>query len=143
MADLDPLIRFRKHTVDEKRRFLAQLYREAEQFQRQKEIIQKEMERESRLAFEMKSPEAAASLGRYLEGARRKIRALEISLRKMDTRIAAAREDMRTAFAEMKKIQIVQRNREEEEKAEEKRKEDIEFGEIAIEGFRRGKDDRD
>lgn len=137
MADLDPLVKLRKHTVDEKRRFLAQLYREAEHMQRQKEIIEKQMRAEQELAAEMGSPDAFAYLGRYLEGARRKVKAIEVSIRKMDTRIMAAREDVRAAYAEMKKIEIVRRNREAEEAAERRRQEERELDEIAIEGYRR------
>lgn len=137
MADLDPLIRYRKHIVDEKRRFLSQLYREMEQLELQKKVIESQMEREITLAAEMGTPEAQAYLGLYLEGARRKIKALNVSLAKMETRVAAAQEDIRAAFAELKKIEIIQRNREEEEAAALKRKEDQTLDEIAIEGYRR------
>ena len=137
MADLDPLIRYRKHGVDEKRRVLGQLYREQEMLQRQKETIQKQMQIEQDLANEMGSTDAIAYLGRYLEGARKKIKAIDAAVKKLETRIIAAREDVRTAFSEMKKVEIVQRNREKEEEAEAKRKEDIEYADIAIEGYRR------
>ena len=43
----------------------------------------------------------------------------------------------RAAFAELKKVQITQRNREAEERAEEQAKEDRELDEIALEGYRR------
>lgn len=137
MADLDPLIRYRKHGVDEKRRFLSQLYREMEQLELQKKVIQNQMEQEIALAAEMGTPEAQAYLGLYLEGARRKIKALNVSLSKMEARIAAAQEDIRAAFAELKKIEIIQRNREEEEAAAIKRKEEQTLDDIAIEGYRR------
>ena len=39
MADLKPLIRFRKHTVDEKQRALAALYREQENVEKQKQVV--------------------------------------------------------------------------------------------------------
>ena len=137
MADLEPLIKFRKHSVDEKRRFLAQLYREAEQIERQKQVIANQMAREIELAREMGSTDAQAFLNKYLEGARRKIKALEGSLKKMDVRIAAAQEDMRSVFAEMKKVEIIQRNREERAAAEQKKKDDQELDEIALDGYRR------
>lgn len=137
MADLGPLIKYRKHTVDEKRRFLAQLYREAEQIERQKQAVEKQMEREIALAKDMDTTDASAFLNKYLEGARRKIKALEGSLRKMDVRIAAAQEDMRGVFAEMKKVEIIQRNREERAAATQKKKDDQEMDEVAIEQYRR------
>lgn len=140
MADLEPLIKFRRHTVDEKRRFLAQLYREAEMMERQKKVIEDQMAREVEMAKQMQTAEAQAYLGKYLEGARRKVKAMDLSLKKMDVRIAAAQEDMRAAFAEMKKIEITQRNRDEREAAALRKKEDQELDEIGIDLFRRRED---
>jgi len=140
MADLEPLIKFRKHTVDEKRRFLAQLYREAEMMERQKQVIEDQMAHEIEMAKEMQTAEAQAYLGKYLEGARRKVKAMEMSLKKMDVRIAAAQEDMRAAFAEMKKIEITQRNRDERDAAALRKKEGQELDEIGIDLFRRRED---
>jgi hypothetical protein len=137
MADLEALIKFRRHIVDEKRRFLAQLYREAEQVERQRQVILQQMEREIAMAEKMGTSDAQAFLGKYLEGARRKVKALEGALKKMDVRIAAAQEDMRAAFNEMKKIEITQRNREERAEAEQKRKDDQELDEIALDTYRR------
>ena len=118
MADLGSLIRFRKHGVDEKRRFLAQLYRETEKLEQQKKIIEDQMQREIDLTKDSPTPDAQAYLGKYLEGARRKTRALDKSIAKMNVRIAAATEDMREAFADMKKIEITQRRRDERAEAE-------------------------
>lgn len=141
MADLQALIRFRKHGVDEKRRQLAQLYREAETVERQKKIIEDQMQKEIDLAKGMGSVDAQAYLGKYLQGARRKVKALEKSIAKMNERIAAAQEDMRESFAEMKKVEITQNRRDAREDAEQKKKEDAELDEIALDRFRRGKED--
>ena len=48
-----------------------------------------------------------------------------------------AQEDMRNAFAEMKKIEMTQENREAQKKSEENRKEVQELDEIALDGYRR------
>ncbi len=141
MADLGSLIRFRKHGVDEKRRFLAQLYREAEVLEKQKKVIEDQMVSEIDLAREMGTADAQAYLGKYLEGARRKVKALEKSIQKMNVRIAAAQEDMRESFAEMKKIEIAQANRDEREEAERQKKENQELDEIGIDRFRRDKEE--
>lgn len=135
MADLKPLIRFRKHLVDEKQKMLSQLYRDAEKIEQSKQTILDQMEKESTLANEMGSTEAHQYLGRYLEGARKKIKALEISLKKMEVRIAAAQEDIRNAFAEMKKVQIIQTRREDEEERAEEKKESDTLDEMGIERF--------
>ncbi len=141
MADLDPLVRYRKHGVDEKRRILAELYQQAEKLERQKTAIEEQVEEETKLAEGMATAEASAYLGRYLEGARTKIETLNGHIRQMEIRIAVAQEDMRTAFAEMKKVEITQRNRKDKEKAAEKKKEDQELDEVAIENYRRRQKD--
>lgn len=61
----------------------------------------------------------------------------------MENRIAAAQEDMRNAFAEMKKVEITQRGRKEREQSEEQQKEDNELDEIAIENYRRRTEDHE
>ena len=139
MADLKPLIRFRKHLVDEKQKMLSQLYRDAEKIEQSKQAIVDQMDKESTLAAEMGSTEAHAYLGRYLEGARKKIKALELSLKKMEVRIAAAQEDIRGAFAEMKKVEIIQTRREDDEEKAEQKKENNTLDEMGIERFNKDK----
>ncbi|MCB9996544.1 MAG: hypothetical protein H6869_08930 [Rhodospirillales bacterium] len=141
MADLDPLIRYRKHGVDEKQRVLAELYRQAEELQQKKQKVVDEIEREKELAEDMATAEAAAFLGRYLEGAKNRVKAIEKSIRQLETKIIVAQEDMRNAFAEMKKIEITQRGRDKREKAERDQKESQELDEIALDQYRRQQDD--
>ena len=143
MADLDPLVRYRKHGVDEKRRALAELYRQAEELNQQKNAIEEEVAEETRISEEQATVESAAYLGRYLQGAQLRIDALTKSIQEMEVRIAIAQEDMRSAFAEMKKVEITQRNRDAREQAEEKRKEEQELDDIAIENYRRRQDEAD
>lgn len=136
-ADLDPLIRLRKHTVDEKQRVVAQLYREAENLEKQKKVVQDQMAEEKRLAEEMNRPEAIVFYTRYADGARKKIAALQLSIKKMEGRIEAAQEEMRTAFAEMKKIQITQDRREKREEKKRQKKDDDMLDEVALDQYRR------
>ncbi len=137
MADLHGLIRLRKHTVDEKQRVLARLFREAEQIESQKQALLDQMQEERKLAEESEMLESIAYYGRYAEGVRIKIGGLDKALKKLNTRIAIAQEDIRAAFAELKKAEITQRRRDEAIKEEEKQKESKELDEIGIEGFRR------
>jgi flagellar export protein FliJ len=143
MADLEALIRLRKHSLDEKRRYLAQLYREEETLERQKKSIEDQMEEEKRLSIEMQTAEALAYYGRYAEGARAKIAFLDDATEKLNVRIDIAREDMREAFAEMKKIEITHRRRVEKEEEEERKKEDQELDDIAIENYRKHLEEQD
>ena len=138
MADLNSLIKYRKHLIDEKQKVLSQLYRDAEKIEQSKQLILAQMEREKSLADEMGMTEAHAQLGRYLEGARKKVRALDLSLKKMETRIDSAREDVQSAFAEMKKVQITQDRRLDREAAVAQGKEDRDLDEMGLDRFRRG-----
>lgn len=141
MADLEALIRFRKHTVDEKQKFLAQLFRDAENLQRQRQAIIDRMEMEKQLAEEINMPDVNASLGRYLDGARKKVKIYDVAIKKIDVRIAAAQEDIREAFAEQKKVEITQKTRQDREKKTQDDRETREMDEIAIDGFRRKTDE--
>ena len=137
MADLDPLIRLRKHAVDEKQRAVAQLYREAENLEKQKKVVEDQMAYEKKLAEEMGRPEAISFYTRYADGARKKITALQMAIKKMEGRIEAAQEDMRTAFAEMKKVQITQTRREKRQEKAQQKKDDQLLDEVAIDQYRR------
>lgn len=137
MADLDPLIRFRKYGVDEKQRLLAQLYREAEEMESQKTLIEHQMAKETQIAEELGDTESLLALNAYMDGARRRVKAIAAARQKLDVRIALAQEDMRAAFAEMKKIEMVAESRANEEEAALNAKETQAFSEIALDQYRR------
>lgn len=137
MTDLDGLIKFRKHQVDEKQKFLSNLYRQSEKLQEQKQLIREQMEHEKQVAKEAKDGEASTFLLTYLEGARAKIKGLDGEIAKLEIRIAAAQEEVRAAFAEQKKIEIVQQERKDREEQKLKAKETKELDEIAIDSYRK------
>lgn len=137
MAELDALIRLRKHAVEEKQRIVAQLYREVEMLERQKKAVQDQMAHEKKLAEEMDRPEAITFYGRYADGARKKIELLKITIKKLEGRIDAAQEDMRGAFAEMKKVQITQDRREKRAAKKVQKKEDDLLDDVALDQYRR------
>jgi hypothetical protein len=62
---------------------------------------------------------------------------LNVEKKKLEMRIVVAQDDVREAFANMKRIEIVQREREREEQKEQDRKETRELDEIGLDGFRR------
>lgn len=136
-ADLDPLIRYRRHGLEEKQRMLAQLYRQAETLLQRKRGLQDQMAQEIQATREMGDHETSIALGHYLESVRVKIKAVEADMVRLDRQIARAQEEMRAAFAEMKKIEITQRNREAREEKAQQKKETNEFDDIGIEGHRR------
>lgn len=137
MADLDPLIRLRRYAIDEKQKFLAALYREAENLISKKQMLVDQLEQEKELARGDTAPDAVIMFGLYADNVRKKIAKFDENIKKMEHRIEGAQEDMRVAFAELKKIQIIKRQREEHEQKKQDDKESQALDDIAIEGFRR------
>jgi flagellar export protein FliJ len=137
MADLDPLIRVRKHSVEQKQKFLAELYRQADELLRQRETIEQQVRDEREALDQMNSVEMLAAFSAFSEAAKTRIGDINESMKKLDVRIEIAREDMREAFSDLKKIEITQERREAEEfRTLEKRQMDL-LDEVALEGFRR------
>jgi flagellar FliJ protein len=137
MADLNPLIRVRKHTVEQKQKFLAELYRQADELQNHKAALQRQMKEERDALEKMNTVDMIAAFSTYVEAVKERISDIDEAMKKLETRIEIAREDMREAFAEFKKIEITQERREAEEyRAIEKKQAEL-LDEAAIEGFRR------
>lgn len=136
MADLKSLIRVRKHSVEQKQKFVADLYRQAEELEGQKQELEETLVQE-RYSLDDLGIEALSYFGHYSEAVRERIEDIEVAGQKLNARIEVAQEDMRMAYAELKKVEITQERREDKATKEEKRKEDQMFDDIAIEGFRR------
>jgi len=136
-ADLNPLIRVQKHMLDQKQKFLAELYRQSEEYEAQKaqmlETLQEEREKLVGLGVEMLS-----YFGPYEKSVKDRAKEIDAALLTLNTRIELAREDIRNAFAELKKIEITQENRDDEEQKAIDKKQSDELDEIGIEVFRRG-----
>ncbi len=136
MADLNPLIRVRKHVVEQKQKFLAELYRQAEDFENQKQALEDQLEEEQEKVQEM-GVEMLSYFGHYSDAVKERVEEIDEAAARLNTRIEIAREDMRQAFAELKKIEITQEAREQAELDELKKKEAAELDEIGIEAYRR------
>lgn len=140
MTDLNPLIRMKKHIVDQKQKFLAELYRQAEELEGQKKALEDQLEEERVKMEGMEEQlrlEAMTHFGLYAQGVRTRVEQIENSIKQLEVHIDAAREDMRIAFNELKKVEITQERREDEERKAINKKESAELDDIAIEGFRR------
>ncbi len=140
MADLDPLIRIRKHSVEQKQKFLAELYRQAEELETQKKTMLETLVEERKKVDEM-GVAALGYFGKYSEAVRGRVVDIEDALMKLNNRIEVAREDMREAYAEQKKIEIAQEQRVAEERKKLGKKESDLLDEVALEGFRRRSDE--
>ena len=140
MADLNPLIRVRKHALEQKQKFLAELYRQAEEYEAQKQTLLKTLEEEQEKLDGM-GPEMLMYFGPYSESVKERVEDIDYALAKLNTRIDAAREDMRAAFAEMKKLEITQGRRDDEERKELEKKLSDELDDIGIDLFRRQREE--
>lgn len=140
MADLNGLIRLRRYTVEEKQKLLSALYREAEALIAKRRMLEDQLEHERIVAMNEGTPDASADYGRYAENVRKKIAKFNEGIKKIELKIDVAQEDVRAAFADMKKVQIVQRTRDEEAQKEQDTKEASALDDIALEGFRRKED---
>lgn len=136
MADLNPLIRVRKHAVEQKQKFLSDLYRQAEELEGQKKDLLNTLAEERKKVDEM-GVEALGYFGHYSNSVKGRVEEIDDRMVKLEGRIEVAREEVRRAFAELKKVEITQDRREAEEKKAAQKKEDAELDEIAIEGHRR------
>ncbi len=136
MADLNPLIRVRKHVVEQKQKFLAELYRQAEELENQKKTLEDQLEEEQEKVQEM-GVEMLFYFGPYSEAVKERIVEIEEAAATLNARIEIAREDMRMAFSELKKVEITQDARAKVELDEINKKEADELDEIGIEAYRR------
>ena len=136
MAKLDGLIRVRKHALDQKQKFVAELYRQAEELENQKVTLLTTLEEEREKVDEM-GVEMLSYFGPYSKAVKERVQDIDEAASTLETRIEIAREDMREAFAELKKIEITKQNRDDAEEKAINKKESDELDEIAIEGFRR------
>ncbi len=137
MANLKSLIKLRRHNVEEKQRVLAGLYREVEELERGKTMLIERLRTEREVLDQSGTLEMYAYFGRFSQNIQRMIERLNAEKQKIEMRITIAQDDVREAFANMKRIEIVQRERETAEKKEASDKETREMDDIGVEGFRR------
>jgi flagellar export protein FliJ len=135
-ADLNPLIRVQKHALEQKQKFLAELYRQAEEYEKQKEHMLETLEKE-RNNLEGMGPEMLSYFGPYSESVKERCKEIDAALLTLNTRIDFAREEIRNAFAELKKIEMTQEERDNQEQKAIDKKQSDELDEIGLEVFRR------
>lgn len=137
MADLDSLIRLRRHRVEEKQKILAEIFRHVEAIEYRKKELLSRLEKERKALDENLNIETRAYYGRFEGVIRGNIERMNAELKKLEVRVQIAQDEVREAFADMKRIEIVNDRRKEEEAREINKKESTELDEIGIEGFRR------
>ena len=141
MADLESLIRLRKHEVEERQKLLSEIYRRMEALENQKLNLQQKLERERKALDDNMMPEAYAYYGRFEGAVRNDIDRLTSEIQALEQELSAAQEHVRAAFEEQKRVEIVHQRRNDEKALVQKSKEAQELDDIGIEGFRRKKED--
>lgn len=141
MADLNPLIRLRKYRVEEKQKALAELFRQTELLEARKRILLGDMEREQAIAENSSNVEDMVAFAAYAARVYAGIEKLDIQIARLEPRILKAQDEMREAFSEQKKAEIIQEQRDKEEEAARAKKENTNLDEIGVEVFRRKRED--
>jgi flagellar export protein FliJ len=132
---LDSLIRLHKWQLDEKRRALADLESLAGRLGGEIAKLDGELARESAVAAEQEEP--MIGFAAYLEATRNRRERLTASLDQVRTQIAAATEDIRSAFQELKKYELAAAGRVGRAMAREKRRETAYLDEVGVDAHRR------
>lgn len=115
-SPLKNLIRINEWEVDEARRRLGDLLTMQEDLKTQLQRLSAELVREQELAYN--NPESATFYGAYADGVIQRRERLTESILKMDEEVDQAREVVREAFRALKKYEVAQEQRDEEEKKE-------------------------
>lgn len=136
MANLKSLIRVRRHTIDQKQKALSDLYRKAEQLSDEKVMLLDRLEEERANLIEM-DVKMLSYFGPYSDAVKERVLAIDAAMKTLEARIEIARDDIRRAFTELKKVEITQERREEREEAVRNKRESQDLDAVAIEGFRR------
>ncbi len=137
MADLESLIRLRRHAVEEKQKILADIFRQIEAIEERKKDLLGRLEKERKALDENLNLETREYYGRFEGVIRDNIEKLDAETAELERRLEIVQEEVRAAFAEMKRIEIVHDRRKAEEVQDLADKESLELDEIGIEGFRR------
>lgn len=141
MADLRPLIRYQKHLLDEKQRFIARLYADAEKVYGHKDRLLSEVKRERDFVEISDDPRVITGFLTYQNRMKKRVELVNVEIGRIEARLDVARDDLRESFTELKKYEIVQRNRLEKRRHMLELKEMQMFDAIAIDGFRRRLED--
>ncbi|MDE1153876.1 MAG: flagellar FliJ family protein [Micavibrio sp.] len=139
MADLSVLIRLHKHELDEKRRALNELYNELALLEQKRQQLEAEFNREKEAASAV--DDIHYTFPRYAEKVQKKREELQQAAGILDIKVEKAKDDLMESFSELKKYEMTQDERDRLEREEQLIKENEAFDAIALEGFRRRKQD--
>lgn len=139
MAKLHSLIRFKRHTLDEKRQLLAALNAELEGLQEHKKLLLEKIAHEKNLASV--DLDAARSFTAYLHRAMEQSEALDTAILEKRAEVQAATQVVQEAFLDAKKFEVTQENRDRQEAERLNKIESDTLDEIGLTGFIRQQGD--
>lgn len=135
MADLHALIRLNKHELDERRRVLTALNSEMALIEAQRQKLEEEFAAEKAAVDE--NGDVTFTFANYVQAVNLRREQIDEDTRALVERIEKAKEAVMETFAEIKKFEMAQAERDRIEAERIKAKEDQAMDDIGIEGFRR------
>ena len=137
MKSLDSVIRLHKWQLDERRRALAELQALSDQLSAEIARLEADLEREKDIAAE--SPASSMDLVAYLQAMLKRRAHLQESQAQVEKQIAAAKDEMASAFADLKRFELAKADRERRAALRLSRQETARYDDIALTGYRRRK----
>lgn len=130
MAKLDSLLRLKDWQLDEARQELIDLQNRMDDLTQHIEIFEAEVEQELSTAGGVNDLSVLHSLPGYLAKAKAKRQQLAEQSKILSAQIEQATEQVRESFLELKRLDIIDRQRKEAEEKERNRKEQIDLDDI-------------
>ena len=137
MADLGGIIRLRRFQLDEKRQALAGWHRFADEVRADRTRLDQTIEAEKQTALATDDPNTALAFGNFVRGALDRRKRLDESLAKIEAQIDVSTEEVRVAYADLKRFEQTQAQRQSRETARRMRIETAQLDEIGLETHRR------
>lgn len=137
MSQFDQLVKLRTWELDEKRRVLGELQREANALLARRREIEEELEREQSVASG--SVEASMTYNAYARAVMRRREQMDQAIAEAESRVEAANEEVRDAFGELRKAEIARDRYDERERIRLARIEQAQFDEMAQQIHRRNR----
>ncbi len=138
MARLDSLIRFKKHGLDEKQKALGEL--NALLSKLENDVVELDAEKQREIEISKTDIMLQMAMPQYLDAHKKRKDKIQKAIKNVEQRIEKAMDEIRDAFAELKKYQIVEERRKDAEEKAILKKETQTFDQIAIERHARNKD---
>lgn len=135
MKGLKTLIKLNRRKLDELRRRMGVLENQKNQLLAQSARLSKELEQEIVMASQ--KPEMGQFFGGFAKRIQKRQEDIAAEVRKLDQQMAALRDEIANAFADVKKFEIAEENAKKREEAERNRKETIMLDDIAAQQYTR------